>query len=291
MKAERDASGARRAAWPAPLGGAMLSDARLGEAGPQLFDPARYGERARPVDAGGRQAAWFVHGEGWQGVLRRYRRGGMIARLSRDSYLWAGEDRTRSFREYRLLAAMRRQGLDVPAPLAAAYWRQGPVYRAAILVERIPGVKPLAQMLAEPLWEPVAAAIVRMHRAGVWHADLNAFNILIGGEGRVWLIDFDRGIQGRLSDRQRQGNLERLRRSLNKVAGTPASASGSSCATATGRRGAWASSLDAGEAVRPGPMGRRRGDRPRFAAKAPKVGEVRVKSFIIAPFGTPEIHA
>ena len=53
MKAERDASGARRAAWPAPLGGAMLSDARLGEAGPQLFDPARYGERARPVDAGG----------------------------------------------------------------------------------------------------------------------------------------------------------------------------------------------------------------------------------------------
>ena len=34
----------------------MLSDARLGEAGPQLFDPARYGERARPVDAGGRQA-------------------------------------------------------------------------------------------------------------------------------------------------------------------------------------------------------------------------------------------
>ncbi|MBR8656611.1 3-deoxy-D-manno-octulosonic acid kinase [Achromobacter sp. Marseille-Q0513] len=219
MKAERDASGARRAAWPAPLGGAMLSDARLGEAGPQLFDPARYGERVRPVDAGGRQAAWFVHGEGWQGVLRRYRRGGMIARLSRDSYLWAGEDRTRSFREYRLLAAMRRQGLDVPAPLAAAYWRQGPVYRAAILVERIPGVKPLAQMLTEPLWEPVAAAIVRMHRAGVWHADLNAFNILIGGEGRVWLIDFDRGTQGRLSDRQRQGNLERLRRSLNKVAG------------------------------------------------------------------------
>ena len=123
MKAERDASGARRAAWPAPLGGAMLSDARLGEAGPQLFDPARYGERARPVDAGGRQAAWFVHGEGWQGVLRRYRRGGMIARLSRDSYLWAGEDRTRSFREYRLLAAMRRQAWTCrrrwPPPIGA----------------------------------------------------------------------------------------------------------------------------------------------------------------------------
>ncbi|CAB3890785.1 3-deoxy-D-manno-octulosonic acid kinase [Achromobacter mucicolens] len=215
-----DQSGARRTAWEGPLAGAMLSDARrVADAGPEVFNPAHYGERARPVDAGGRQAAWFVEGQGWQGVLRRYRRGGMIARISRDAYLWNGESRTRSFREYRLLAALRAQGLPVPAPLAAAYWRQGPIYRAAIVVERIPGVRPLAQALTEPLWQPVADAIVRMHRAGVWHADLNAFNILIGNDGRVWLIDFDRGTQGALSERQRQANLDRLRRSLRKVAG------------------------------------------------------------------------
>ena len=215
-----DRSGARRTAWDGPLAGAMLSDARrVADAGPEVFNPAHYGDRARPVDAGGRQAAWFVEGQGWQGVLRRYRRGGMIARISRDAYLWNGEARTRSFREYRLLAALRAQGLPVPAPLAAAYWRQGPIYRAAIVVERIPGVRPLAQALTEPLWQPVADAIVRMHRAGVWHADLNAFNILIGNDGRVWLIDFDRGTQGALSERQRQANLDRLRRSLRKVAG------------------------------------------------------------------------
>ncbi|WP_424917146.1 3-deoxy-D-manno-octulosonic acid kinase [Achromobacter mucicolens] len=215
-----DRSGARRTAWDGPLAGAMLSDARrVADAGPEVFNPAHYGDRARPVDAGGRQAAWFVEGQGWQGVLRRYRRGGMIARVSRDAYLWNGESRTRSFREYRLLAALRAQGLPVPAPLAAAYWRQGPIYRAAIVVERIPGVRPLAQALTEPLWQPVADAIVRMHRAGVWHADLNAFNILIGNDGRVWLIDFDRGTQGALSERQRQANLDRLRRSLRKVAG------------------------------------------------------------------------
>ena len=209
-------------------------------------------------------------------MLRRYRRGGMIARLSRDSYLWAGEDRTRSFREYRLLAAMRRQGLDVPAPLAAAYWRQGPVYRAAILVERIPGVKPLAQMLAEPLWGAGGRGH-RPHAPGrrlarrperVQYPDRR--------RGRVWLIDFDRGTQGRLSDRQRQGSLERLRRSLNKVAGTPASASGSSCATATGRRGAWASSLDAGEGRPSGADGAQtRRSSPICGKKPPKLGGPR----------------
>ena len=41
-------------------------------------------------------------------VLRRYLRGGMAARFARDRYLWLGEERTRSFRELRLLAELLR---------------------------------------------------------------------------------------------------------------------------------------------------------------------------------------
>ena len=69
VKAEDTRGGAQRQAWPGPLAGAMLSDAsRLAGSGPEIFNPAHYGDRARPVDAGGRQAAWFVQGQGWQGL-------------------------------------------------------------------------------------------------------------------------------------------------------------------------------------------------------------------------------
>lgn len=217
--AERDpdASSPLRRVWQGPPAGAMLCDRRLGHADPSLLDPASYGDRVRPVEAGGRQAAWFVGRDHWQGVLRGYRRGGLVARLSRQAYIWQGEMRTRSFREYRLLAMMREKGLRVPAPLAAAYWRHGLTYRAAILVERIPDVRPLAHALDEPVWDAVATAIASMHALGVWHADLNAFNILLDAQGQVWLIDFDRGTAGGVSARQRRANLLRLRRSLEKV--------------------------------------------------------------------------
>ena len=107
----------------------------------------------------------------------------------------------------------------MPAPLAAGYWRHGLSYRAAILVERIAQVRPLAHVLDEPVWDAAATAIAAMHRLGVWHADLNAYNILLDPRGSAWLIDFDRGRSGGVSAGARRANLLRLRRSLQKVGG------------------------------------------------------------------------
>jgi 3-deoxy-D-manno-octulosonic acid kinase len=203
-------------------GGAMLYDAKsMKEAGPFLFDPESAQLDAVPVSQGGRQAAWFVRGEFGQGVLRRYRRGGLMAKVSVDRYIWNGAASTRSFAEFELLRFMYDSGLPVPRPLAAAYWRHGPTYRAAILVQRIADVQPLAGMLDTASPAAVAAAIFTVHEAGVWHADLNAYNILIDVQGKVWLIDFDKGARQVLSAERRHGNLLRLRRSLLKVAGSP----------------------------------------------------------------------
>lgn len=184
---------------------------------------------ACPVTEAGRGAAWFVClDSGVDAVLRHYRRGGMVARLSRDRYVWTGAATTRAFAECRVLAYLYQQGCRVPRPLAAAWWRRMLTYEAAILVERLPHVQSLAQRVSQSGQLPasdvagaVGQAIRAMHDAGVWHADLNAHNILIDQAGQAWLIDFDRArATGVVGQRRRQQNLQRLQRSLIKVAAT-----------------------------------------------------------------------
>ncbi len=199
--------------------GVMRYDAsRIADPGMYLFDPHAEQLQASAVGQGGRQAAWYVNGDFGQGVLRHYRRGGLIARISADRYVWTAESSTRSFAEFDLLHFMHDRRLAVPRPIAAAYWRHGITYRAAILVERIAQARPLAQALAEGGQDAVAQAIFAMHESGVWHSDLNAYNILFDGQARVWLIDFDKCRRQVLSLERRQANLLRLRRSLEKVA-------------------------------------------------------------------------
>ena len=58
--------------------------------------------------------------------------------------------------------------------------------------------------------------IARFHQQHVYHADLNANNILFDESGRVYLIDFDRGAIKK-HGRWKQANLQRLQRSLFKL--------------------------------------------------------------------------
>src|SRR3546814_7124794 len=73
------------------------SDLSIKDPGQFLFDPNSAQLGAVAVAQGGRQAAWFVQGEFGRGVLRRYRRGGLMAKVSVDRYVWGGVGATRSF--------------------------------------------------------------------------------------------------------------------------------------------------------------------------------------------------
>ncbi len=204
--------------------GAILFDPeRVDAPGPGLFDRARWRALgALTEQAGGRGSIHFIDDGRRHWALRRYLRGGVPALVSRENYLYLGEERTRSFRELRLLASLRSRGLPVPAPVAACYRRATFTYVAELITERIAGARALSELLAaggmdDARWAAIGRCLRQFHDAGVQHADLNAGNILLDAEGRVWVLDFDRGRE-RLPGAWRERTLDRLARSLAKVA-------------------------------------------------------------------------
>ena len=183
----------------------------------QRFDPSYAPSQAQVVSSGGRAAAWFVQLAPVEAVLRHFRRGGLMARLVRERYLWLGLERTRSFAEFDLLRLMWQGGLPVPRPLGAAVWRERFTYRAALLTLRIAQARPLA-LCGEPrVWFEAGHVVAKMHQFDVWHADLNVFNLLVDAQDKVWIIDLDRGRRAALTAAQRAENLSRLLRSVRKV--------------------------------------------------------------------------
>lgn len=171
--------------------------------------------------AAGRGNTLIVSDGSREFVLRKYVRGGMIGRLIKDTYFWTGEDETRSFAEWRLLEKLVRKGLNVPVPAAARYRRNAMFYTADLLTVRVPGIRSLADRLlespgTEKFWRSLGSAICRTHKANVYHADLNAYNVQLDENDELWLLDFDRGKLS-ATGTWKQQTLSRLHRSLQKI--------------------------------------------------------------------------
>jgi tRNA A-37 threonylcarbamoyl transferase component Bud32 len=118
---------------------------------------------------------------------------------------------------------MADSGLRVPRPAAARYRRNGPFYRADIITVRIPNVVALSEYLearppSDDFWQSLGAAVHGFHSHGVFHADMNAYNLQIDAAGKLWMLDFDRGKLLPPGPWQ-QKTLSRLHRSLQKIAG------------------------------------------------------------------------
>ena len=195
----------------------------LGNPTRELFDPASWGDRAT-AHTEGRGTVWQLESGEGRWILKRYLRGGLVARVVSDYYFFMGYERTRMAREFRLLCSLCELRLPVPRPVAAFIQRSGPALCAGSLITQyLEGTQSLSSLirsgdLGDALWAAVGSTIRRFHDHGVIHRDLNASNILLSG-GEVHLIDFDKGRFATASTNEswKQTNLRRLYRSLEKI--------------------------------------------------------------------------
>lgn len=181
---------------------------------------AQAGESSEPVGRG--SARILVH-EGVSLVHKRYERGGYPRRIIRDSYAYLGLQRTRMWREFSLLLRLKELGLPVPDPAAARCERNTLLsYRGELITVCLVDARTLMEVLEEtPLssetWAAIGRVIARFHKADVFHADLNARNIMLDRSGGIFLIDFDKcAIRPGNKKWWAPANLERLARSLRK---------------------------------------------------------------------------
>jgi 3-deoxy-D-manno-octulosonic acid kinase len=178
--------------------------------------------RVYEVLAGGRGSSYRVEHDSVPLVLREYLRGGMVASISRDKYIWTGKTRSRSWRELHILDQALELGLPVPIPAGALAIRSGLIYRTAILTHWIPQSKTLAQWLVKKTlprqhWFILGEILRKFQQNHFYHHDLNANNILLDSDLNIFLIDFDKAeIRKSLGDWQWQ-TLYRLQRSLTKI--------------------------------------------------------------------------
>jgi len=189
-----------------------------------LLDGARAGTLVGEPVASGRGGAVRVVLRGGKVVyVRRYLRGGAVRRLVSDLYLLRPP---RPIRELMATEKARAAGCRVPIVHAVAIEETGPFYRGWIVTSAIEGARAFIDVLAgadeegrRGLLLEAGSAIRDLHAAGVYHVDLNGYNLLVDGAERVAVIDFDRAVLApphnyRLGQRGR----DRLWRSLTKLA-------------------------------------------------------------------------
>lgn len=128
-------------------------------------------------------------------VVKHYRRGGTVRYFVKRTYLRWGKPRCQF--EYEVLLKVRQLGVNAPEPIAYAY-QGGVFYRAWLVMRTVREPRTLAELScadearAVNAMKAVVDQVTRLIDHHILHVDLHPGNVLIGKDGRVFLIDFDK---------------------------------------------------------------------------------------------------
>jgi len=164
-------------------------------------------------------------------LIREYRRGGVLRFVNKNKHLTP----RRAMAEIRIGQDAAQRGIPVARAVAAIIEAKRLLWTCSLVTEEIQDAIDLAEyvcwlpatppreILSEKrdIIDAVAKAIRKMHDAGLYHADLQARNILIRRTTTgvdVFLIDLDKSfIRADLPERLRAQNIRRLNRSIMKM--------------------------------------------------------------------------
>lgn len=153
-------------------------------------------------------------------VIKQYRRGGLLGHFIKRRYVKWGK--TRAQREFELLDAVGKFGIKVPQPIAFVY-RGALFYRAWLITREIQRPLTLAGLSLKDeeksirVMESVIQQVSALVQHQVLHVDLHPGNVIVDTDGKVYLLDFDKG-KVYHTDRQKLKNryLARWQRAVNK---------------------------------------------------------------------------
>lgn len=202
------------------------------------------------ADVGGRQPLESLELAAGSALLRRYRSGGVLAKLRGDRF----RDCRRGLNEVRVSLELIAMNLRAPRPLACrARPHSKGGWRLDLLMQRVPQAQDLgkAWLSAEPLERralesELGAYLAQLHAAGLLHRDLHWRNLLVqtgpmaqpyplaqpgllqqpgplqqsgpSQRQRLWIADLDRAerVDRELTQSERLGQLARFWRALDK---------------------------------------------------------------------------
>ena len=145
-------------------------------------------------------------------LLRNYMRGGFVSKFVRNTFLrlpFASVASYRPFQEFEISLLLKDELISVPRAIAAMVKTRfaGSFYEGNIAYEYIPNSINLLEFWATARGDHALEARFsllckmagqesrKMLEKGVFHSDLHLGNILVEGEGKIYLIDFDKAVR------------------------------------------------------------------------------------------------